>query len=127
MSTESVIRNLHEWEEKVHDACAEILEYQIAEAENWARANRRWTDVTGQAAQGLKGTAEKTQDGARAVLSHTVQHGVYLELAHGRQFAIVLEAIHAKFSPQKLGKMMQALFGGAAKGIVSVTGKGNPE
>ena len=93
MSEESVIRNLHEWEDKVRDAMLELAKDNAQEAENTARANRRWTDQTGQAAQGLKGTAEKQHGGVRMVLAHTVQHGVYLELAHGRRFAIIEETL----------------------------------
>jgi fructose/tagatose bisphosphate aldolase len=107
----------------VQDASLEIVEYFGQRAEKYAKANRRWTDRTGQAREGLTATAEKREDGAVYVLAHTVEHGVPLELDHGRKYAIIEEAIRATFSPQLMGKMMQRLFGGAAKGIVSVTGK----
>jgi hypothetical protein len=93
MSTEEVIRNLHHWEDRVKDACLELMEYSMKGAENWARDNARWIDQTGQARSGITGTAEKTQDGVKGVLAGTVQHSLYLELANGRRFAIIEEAI----------------------------------
>lgn len=93
MSEQEVIGNLHRWEDRIKDALLELAEYNAKEAEIWAQNNRRWQDVTSQARQGLSGTAEKTQDGARFVLAHTAQHGLYLELAMGRKYAIIEEAL----------------------------------
>lgn len=94
MSTEEVIQNLHRWEDRVKDACLELMDYSMKDAENWARNNARWQDQTGQARSGITGTAEKTRDGIRGVLSHTVEHGLYLELSNGRRYAIIEEALH---------------------------------
>lgn len=93
MSEESVIQNLHEYEDRVNEAILKLAELNVKEAENTARANRPWTDDTGMAAQGLKGTADKDRDGVRMVLAHTVEHGLYLELAMGRRFAIIEETL----------------------------------
>lgn len=64
-----------------------------------ARATAGWTDRTGNARSGLFGTAER--DAALKVvtlyLSHgpDVDYGVFLELAHGGRYAVIMRTIEA--------------------------------
>ena len=109
MSEEEVIANLHKWEEHVKDAIFEIADRQGYKAANTAKENRRWKDVTGQARAGLTGSAEKMGEGARFVLSHTAKHGLYLELAHGRKYAIIEESLRdaAREAHAMLGDLLR--------------------
>lgn len=54
-----------------------------------AQRNRPWTDRTSRARLGLTGSSELAPDELRIVLSHTVDYGVWLELAHEKKYAIV--------------------------------------
>lgn len=54
-----------------------------------AQHNRPWTDRTSRARLGLTGSSELTSDELRIVLSHTVDYGIWLELAHEKKYAIV--------------------------------------
>jgi len=71
-----------------------IAERGATEAENAAKRRGPWRDRTTQARAGLTGTAGKLPGGgARIVLSHTKKHGVYLELAFGRRYAVIESAL----------------------------------
>ena len=57
--------------------------------EDYAKSHAPWTDRTGHARQSLHGGVDT--DGGQFVLylSHGVEYGIWLELAHGRNYAIV--------------------------------------
>jgi len=76
----------------------------------YARENRPWTDRTGHARERLVGTAEATDTGVRVVLAHTVDYGLWLELAHEKNYAIVEPTIRLK-TPE-VWQGMQDLFNG---------------
>lgn len=59
------------------------------ELEGYAKENRKWTDRSSRARQGLIGSYEMGDKGATIVLAHTVDYGVWLELAHEKKYAIV--------------------------------------
>jgi hypothetical protein len=70
--------------------------------QNDAKQNAPWTDRTGNARAGLFGTAEA--DFARKVvvlyLSHgaTLNYGVFLELAHGGKYAIIMRTMQSHYN-----------------------------
>lgn len=57
--------------------------------ETKAKHNRPWTDRTNRARLTLTGSSELTQTELRMVLSHGVDYGVWLELAHEKNWAVV--------------------------------------
>ena len=57
--------------------------------ESEAKNNRPWTDRTNAARRGLTGSSEISGDEVRIVLAHTVDYGVWLELAHQKNWAVV--------------------------------------
>lgn len=57
--------------------------------EGKAKANRPWTDRTSRARQGLTGSSEMSAKDLKIVLAHTVDYGIWLELAHEKKYAIV--------------------------------------
>jgi len=81
--------------------------------QNDARNNAPWTDRTGNARSGLFGTAEA--DFARHVvtiyLSHgaLINYGVYLELAHGGRYAIIMRTVESHLP--ELQSMLDEIFG----------------
>jgi len=54
-----------------------------------AKVNAPWTDRTGKARAGLFGTVDKHGNVITVVLAHSMEYGVYLELAHGGKYAIL--------------------------------------
>jgi len=57
--------------------------------ESYAKLNAPWTDRTGNARQGLHGGVDTDGDQFVLYLSHGVEYGIWLELAHGGNYAIV--------------------------------------
>ncbi len=76
-----------------------------------ARRNAKWKDRTGNARSGLFAIAEKAaKDCVSIYLSHgyTVDYGVWLELANGGKYAIIMPTLE-KDLPQ-LKKMLDDIF-----------------
>lgn len=63
--------------------------------ENYAKANRPWTDRTGHARQRLHGYVEQSLSKVRVGVAHGVDYGVYLEYAHEQRFAILWKTVQA--------------------------------
>lgn len=93
-SIQGVISNMAEIEGKVSSALMLITETVAMKMEEWAKENAVWTDRTGNARQFLKGRAF-WEDSKTLVLSmsHTMEYGVWLELAHERKYAILEQSI----------------------------------
>ena len=68
--------------------------------------DRPWTDRTAHARQRLHGECKRIDTGIRILLAHGVEYGVYLELAHEKQYAIIYPTL-LKEAP----KAMQGLQG----------------
>lgn len=69
--------------------------------ETYAKVHRPWTDRTGRARAGLSGTSRKqpNQYEWKITLSHSVDYGVFLELAHEKKWAIIMPTIN-EMSPK---------------------------
>lgn len=81
--------SLRIFEERASDAMFMYCETAASDLEGYMKRNRPWTDRTGQARQRLKGTAEKVDDKFRIALSHGVDYGIWLELAHEKRYAVL--------------------------------------
>ncbi len=57
--------------------------------EGYAKSHAPWTDRTGNARQGLHGGVDVRGDQQVLYLSHGVEYGIWLELTHGGNYAIV--------------------------------------
>ena len=57
--------------------------------EGYAKSHAPWTDRTGHARQSLHGGVDVRDDQLVLYLSHGVEYGIWLELAHGGNYAIV--------------------------------------
>lgn len=77
-----------------YSAITMLLETAAKKMESWAKMNRPWKDRTNRARLGLTGYAYwESKKVVAAVIAHTVDYGVYLELAHQRKYAILEQAI----------------------------------
>lgn len=59
-----------------------------------AQKNARWTDRSGSARQRLNAYVSAMSNGYRITLAHGVSYGIWLELAHEKQYAIIPETIN---------------------------------
>lgn len=58
-----------------------------------AQLNARWENQTGEARRRLNSSYETVANGFNLVLAHGVDYGIWLELAHEKRYAIILETI----------------------------------
>lgn len=80
--------------EKVNDAVMAVLEYKAPEVEAHMKQNAPWTDQTGNARQGLRAQAyDAGGDTKGIVLYHQVPYGIWLEVKHSGEYAIILPTI----------------------------------
>lgn len=76
--------------------------------QSYARANKPWTNRTYSARNGLESKVEWTSDDLLDIaVFHTVDYGIWLELAHGEKYAILQEARDSQV--QTFKNMIQSL------------------
>lgn len=75
---------------KLDLAMTAIMERSKPRAEAYMRTHATWTDRTGNARQGLHAAVRRERLKLYAlILAHTVEYGVWLELAHGGRYRVV--------------------------------------
>jgi hypothetical protein len=67
----------------------------VAEMEGYAKVHRPWQDDTGAARAGLRGFIEEQANAIILVIAHSVDYGIYLELAGGGRFKALLALVRA--------------------------------
>jgi hypothetical protein len=67
----------------------------VAEMEGYAKVHRPWQDRTGAARAGLRGFIEEQNNTISLVIAHSVDYGIYLELAGGGRFKALLALVRA--------------------------------
>ena len=96
----------------VVEAVVELAKYFAIRMQGEARMNAPWQDRTGNARSGLFGEVEF--EAARQVVTiylshgHTINYGLFLELAHGQRFAIIGPTIQANLPELKV--MLDRIF-----------------
>lgn len=71
----------------------ELMDEMVDPVQEYMRTNAPWEDQTGAARDGL--TAETARDGLDfvMVLYHTVDYGIWLEIKHSGQYAIIIPTL----------------------------------
>lgn len=72
-----------------------VLNTIARQIERYARTTARWKDQTGNARQGLHAKELVGNDKLGIILRHRMEYGYWLELAHGRKYKILEEALEA--------------------------------
>lgn len=86
--------NIKKFDEKMRAGLLLITKQVAVKMQDWARTNAKWTDQTGNARKGLKASAEWENYIELVVkMSHSVDYGTWLELAHERKYSILEPAI----------------------------------
>jgi len=75
-----------------------LLQNWAGQLEGYAKTHAPWTDRTGHARQSLHGGVESSDDELALYLSHGVEYGIWLEIAHGGNYAIVRPTVDAHHS-----------------------------
>ena len=105
----TLARNLEDMAEKIGAAVLLYAATQAKVLEGQMKQNRPWTDRTGRAKSGLSGTATKPNDETvRITLSHEVDYGKWLELAHEKRYAIIAPTIRQE-SPRVIEGMQNIM------------------
>jgi len=84
-----VFRNLDAWDRRMRAATFALAQNWAGKLEREMKEKAPWTDRTGNARAGLYGTAEWDGNDVVIRIGHTVDYGVYLELARDGLYAIV--------------------------------------
>ena len=93
---DEVSNNLRAWDRAKRADLGRVAEQQLKPMlEQHARSNAPWTDQTGNARRGLRGSTEMTATELVLRLSHSVYYGVFLELCNAGQYAILLPTFEA--------------------------------
>ena len=110
INVNEVVNNIEILDDRLHTATLVICDTVARQMENYAKNNRRWTDRTTNARRGLRGSAywQDSQNIVTAVM-HSVNYGVWLELAHNKKYAILEESVRANI--EELNRALATLFG----------------
>ena len=86
----ALARSIEQYGLKARVAVKVLADYFAQKMQDEARRNARWQDRTGNARSGLAGLAEQAAlDLVVIYLTHGVEYGKWLELAHGGKYAII--------------------------------------
>lgn len=89
--------NLEKMRQKCDTAVLMYAKTKADQLQEYMKANKKWQDVTGAAKSGLKGQVSVPKEHqVRITLAHGVNYGIWLELAHEMNFAIVRPTILTK-------------------------------
>lgn len=91
-----VIKNMYGWATALKfgpSGIEALARVTAANMQNYARTNYRWKPQTGKAHGGLHGGSFWDNPFMLMVfIAHSVEYGIYLELAHDRKYQILEEA-----------------------------------
>lgn len=94
--TKDVLKKLDDMQAKTRAALQIIADSAVKAMETYAKDTARWTDRTGIARQRLKGSTRWEESALIAAISHNVDYGMWLELAHAKKYAILEEALNSQ-------------------------------
>lgn len=79
----------------VHPRAVEVMTQAAEELAQYAKDNAPWADRTGEARDGLDADVYEEGDEIVVELYHTAEHGVWLEIAMGGAYAIIMPTLEA--------------------------------
>lgn len=89
IDTSTLSRALDEMDRRRLFAQQTYAQNAAKQLESQAKAGAPWTDRTGHARGGLSGTSQRRGSVFTITLSGSVRYMVYLELAHGKKWAVL--------------------------------------
>lgn len=91
-----LLDKLEEGAELTRQKIRSVLEYKAPQLEAHMKINAPWTDRTGNARQGLRAEAFEDGDNMGIILYHQVPYGIWLELANGQRYAIIIPTLESQ-------------------------------
>lgn len=90
-------RNLNAFNKNLGAAVLMYAATKAVNVESYMKLNRKWTDRTGKAKATLNTKISQPNDHTvRMTLAHGVDYGIYLELAHEKNYAIIQPTLNKK-------------------------------
>lgn len=87
-------KNLDKMSEKLGAVILMYAATKASELQASMKLNRPWTDRTGLAKATLRAkVSQPNKNTVRITLSHGVDYGIWLELAHGKNYAIIAPTV----------------------------------
>ena len=108
----SLKRNLDNMSTKLGAVILMYSATKVAELQSKMKLNRPWTDRTGMAKAMLSAkVSQPSQNIVRITLAHGVSYGIWLELAHEKNYAIIAPTIREEGPRivEDLGDLMSKL------------------
>lgn len=98
-SSSTLKKNLGNFGLKIGAALLMYSATKASEYESYMKINRPWTDRTGMAKATLNVKVSRpSETKLRLTFAHGVEYGIWLELAHEKNYAIIAPTINAKGS-----------------------------
>lgn len=95
--SDNLTPNIEKMRQKCDMAVLMYAKTKADQLQNYMQKNRKWTDRTGLAAKSLRGFVSVPKEHqVRITLAHGVEYGIWLELAHEMNYAIVRPTILTK-------------------------------
>ena len=94
VDAKKLLGNLEKAEVKSQVAIEMLATEGAKKFQNYAKANRPWTDRTGHARQRLTGWIDVLSNKIRVNIGHGVDYGIYLELCNEKRFAILQKTVN---------------------------------
>lgn len=95
-SIKTTLAGMNNVNERLFEALRIMSHSASQQMQAYAQKEAKWTDRTGNARQKLKGDAYwKNSKVLETVIVHQMDYGVWLELAMGKKYAILEEAMQA--------------------------------
>lgn len=113
--SDTLFKALKNFDERANTAVGAAFEFQATRSEARMKTGARWTDDTGNARNGLFTAVQHEGTRHALLLSHGVDYGLWLELAHAGRYAIVLPTFIVATEELRvlLGKLFSNMKGGA--------------
>lgn len=104
-----MLENVTGYGQRIHQAIRQVADYFQPVLETWAKENAVWTDRSANARQNLHTWVEDvSKDTVTLWLSHGVEYGLWLEVAHQGRYQIIWPAIQVHLEPVR--KMLEGIF-----------------
>lgn len=85
-----VLANLYKWATEKRAGVDAVSKVTASNMQNFARLNRPWKDQTGNARAGLNGGSYwENAEILKIYIAHSMEYGVFLELANSGNYAIL--------------------------------------
>jgi hypothetical protein len=114
LDRDTLTASLATMDDRVQRAVNLVFDYMETAAESKMRADAPWTDRTGNARAGLRARHVESGGDHTLVLFHTMDYGVYLEVSHDGEYAIIGPT--QIWAGVQLERLLEAAVGRAMRG-----------